>query len=316
MNFGNDTGERVTEFIITGFDHLPHQKLLGFLILITYFLILLSSSLNVCIIATDRQLHTPMYIFICNLALADIIFTTTASTTMISVLLAEVKTISFYSCISRMYLYHLCDITMCLALTLMAADRTIAITCPLRYHSILTNTRSVVLILLSWLLGMAALSPVVATANSLPYCQPILKYVFCDYPVLVRAACVNPEDYFLVSTIIALWLLCGQFPLILSTYVAIIYTIAKLSNTDSRSQVINTCLSHFLVVACYYAPKLVSVLLTRVGVQLNLTERNALLIIATLVPSLINPTVYCLRTKEIRKRLIKIFSINSVTVAK
>uniref|UniRef100_A0A4W5LXA9 G-protein coupled receptors family 1 profile domain-containing protein n=1 Tax=Hucho hucho TaxID=62062 RepID=A0A4W5LXA9_9TELE len=90
----------VEEFTITGFDHLSHQKLLGFLIFITYFLVLLGSGTNICIIVTDRRLHTPMYLLICNLAVVDIMFTTSISTTMISVLLAEVKTISYYSCIS------------------------------------------------------------------------------------------------------------------------------------------------------------------------------------------------------------------------
>uniref|UniRef100_A0A8C1JHN1 G-protein coupled receptors family 1 profile domain-containing protein n=1 Tax=Cyprinus carpio TaxID=7962 RepID=A0A8C1JHN1_CYPCA len=64
----------VQGFIITGFDHLQNQKLLGFLILITYMLILLGNGINLCIILTDRHLHKPMYILICNLAVVDIMF--------------------------------------------------------------------------------------------------------------------------------------------------------------------------------------------------------------------------------------------------
>ncbi|XP_020321195.2 olfactory receptor 10G4-like [Oncorhynchus kisutch] len=317
MSSVNFTGKNVEEFTITGFDHLSHQKLLGFLIFITYFLVLLGSGTNICIILTDRRLHTPMYLLICNLAVVDIMFTSSTSTTMISVLLGEVKTISYYSCISRMYIYHLGDITGCLALSVMALDRTIAISNPLRYHSILTNARIFVLIIASWFIGIICLGIALAWADfdNLPYCQPIIRYVFCDYPALIRAACVNPEPYFLIPTILALWLLAGQFPLIILSYVKIIYTLLRLPNSESRAQGFNTCICHIIVVSCYYAPKLVSVLLTRIGVRLNLTERNALMIIATLLPSLINPTVYCLKTKEIRKRLVQILSLKKRTVS-
>ncbi|XP_010864455.2 olfactory receptor 6N1-like [Esox lucius] len=304
----NFTGHNVEEFTITGFDHLSHQKLLGFLIFFTYLLVLLGSVTNICIITTDRRLHTPMYILICNLALVDIMYTTSASTTMISILLAEVKTISYYSCISHMYVYHLGDIEECLALTVMALDRTVAISSPLRYHTILTNTRIFLLIIASWLIGFGAMGVLAAQADSLPYCQPIIRYVFCDHPAMIRAACVNPEPYWMLGIIFGIWVLGVQFTLILLSYVKLIYTVLRLPNTGSRVQVFNTCISHIIVVSSYFTPKIVSVFLTRIGVKLSLTERNAILIAATLLPSLINPTVYCLKTKEIRRRLVQILT--------
>ncbi|XP_029501298.2 olfactory receptor 10G7-like [Oncorhynchus nerka] len=219
--------------------------------------------------------------------MVDIMFTTSTSTTMISVLLAEVKTISYYSCISSMYIYHLGDITGCLALSLMALDRTIAISTSHRYPSILTNPR------LFRLKGLGVMGVVAAQADSLPYCQPIIRYVFCDYPAMVRAACVNPEPYWMLPTILGLWLVAAQLTFILLSYVNLIYTVLRLPNNESRVKVFNTCICHIIVVSCFYAPKLVSVLLTRIGVRLNLTEPNA-------SPSLINPVVFCLKTKEIR----------------
>ncbi|XP_051767256.1 olfactory receptor 10G4-like [Ctenopharyngodon idella] len=303
----NYTVNKIDSFIITGFDHLQNQKLLGFLILITYMLILIGNSINLCIILTDRHLHKPMYILICNLAVVDIMFSSTCSTTMISVLLAEIKTVSYYSCISRMYLYHVGDFTECMALTLMAIDRLLAIRLPLRYHSIVTNLRTFLLIFLTWVISFTALAILTSVADNLPYCQPVIRYVFCEYASMVRAACVNAEPYFAPSTILSIWVLGGQFPFIMCTYGVLAYSVTKLSNNASRKQMINTCLSHLIVLLSFYAPKLVSYLLTRIGVVLALTERNALLIIASLIPPLINPTVYCTRTKEIRKRIVGAF---------
>ncbi|NP_001243271.1 odorant receptor 106-10 [Danio rerio] len=298
--------KNVDSFIITGFDHLQNQKLLGSLILISYMFILLGNGINLCIISTDRHLHKPMYILICNLAVVDIMYSSTCSTTMISVLLAEIKTVSYYSCISRTYFFNLGDLTECMALTLMAIDRLIAINLPLRYHSFVTNSRILWLIFLTWIFSFAVIGFLTYVADTLPYCQPIIKYVFCSYSSLVRAACVDPEPYFAISTVYSMVTLCGLFPFILCTYAVLAYSVTKLANS-SRKQMINTCLSHIIVLFSFYLPKIVYILLTRIGLVLTLTERNAVLIVSCFVSLLVNPTVYCIRTKGIRKRITDIF---------
>ncbi len=303
----NYTVNNVDSFLITGFDHLQNQKLLGFLILITYMLILFGNGINLCIISTNRNLHKPMYILICNLAVVDIMFSSTCCTTMISVLLAEIKTVSYYSCISRMFFYHFGNFTVYMALTLMAIDRLIAIRLPLRYHSIVTNSRTFLLIFLTWLITIALMGVLTSVVDNVPYCQPVIRYVFCDYPSMIRAACVNPEPYFFLPAMINLWWFCGLFPFVMCTYGVLAYSVTKLSNNSSKKQMINTCLSHLIVLLSFYVPKLVSNMLTQIGVVLTLTERNAILIVASLIPPLINPTVYCTRTKEIRKRLAAVF---------
>ncbi|NP_001243279.1 odorant receptor 106-5 [Danio rerio] len=298
--------KNVDSFIITGFDHLQNQKLLGSLILISYMFILIGNIINLCIISTDRHLHKPMYILICNLAVVDIMYSSTCSTTMISVLLAEIKMVSYYSCITRTFFYHVADIAECMALTLMAIDRVVAIRLPLRYHSIVTNLRTFCFIFVTWLMGFAAVGFFTSVLDKSPYCQPLIKYAFCSYSSLVRAACVDPEPYFVISTIYSMVPLCGLFPFVMCTYAFLAYSVTKLSNS-SRKQMINTCLSHLIVLLSYYAPKVVTILLTRIGVVLTVTDRNAILIAASLVPPLINPTVYCTRTKEIRRRLSDFF---------
>lgn len=67
-----------------------------------------------------------------------------------------------------------------------------------------------------------------ADFDSLPYWQPIIQYRFCESLALIRAAYVNPEPYFLMPTILALWLITEKFPLILVTYVKIIYPLLRL----------------------------------------------------------------------------------------
>ncbi|XP_073771175.1 olfactory receptor 10G4-like [Danio rerio] len=212
----------------------------------------------------------------------------------------------YYSCISRTYFFNLGDLTECMALTLMALDRLIAISLPLRYHSFVTNSRILWLIFLTWILSFALIGFLTYVADTLPYCQPIIKYVFCSYSSLVRAACVDPEPYFAISTVYSMVTLCGPFPFILCTYAVLAYSVTKLANS-SRKQMINTCLSHIIVLFSFYLPKIVYILLTKIGVVLTLTERYAVLIVSCFVSLLVNPTVYCIRTKEIRRKITDIF---------
>nr|XP_033487586.1 olfactory receptor 2C1-like [Epinephelus lanceolatus] len=78
----------------------------GVVILITYVLTLLANAVNILFIIFDRKLHKPMYLLICNLAVVDIVYTSSASPTMIGVLLAGVKTISYVPCLIQMFVFH------------------------------------------------------------------------------------------------------------------------------------------------------------------------------------------------------------------
>lgn len=313
MGTRNYTTVQVSEFIITGFDHLSHQNLFGVLILITYILILFFCCTNLTIILSDRRLHSPMYILICNLAIVDIMFSSSSSITMIGAAVAGMKVIAFNSCVTSMITYHLGDVNMCLTITLMAVDRMVAITFPLRYNSILTNTRCIMAILACWMIGLGSMVPNALAVTSIPYCRNKIRYVFCDYPAIIRTGCLNPGPFFAVSVMKGLWLFCHLL-LILASYVAIVYTVLRLKDKGGRKKTFSTCFSHIIVVLAYYAPKIVSVLLTRVGVKLNLTERNAVIIVASMLPPLINPVTYCLTTKELRRRLLGLVSKKRVTV--
>ncbi|KAK1169545.1 olfactory receptor 10G4-like [Acipenser oxyrinchus oxyrinchus] len=296
----------ITEFIITGFNDLEHPKAVGIVILIIYSLILLGSTTNICIIVSDKRLHTPMYFLICNLAIVDIMYSSSASVTMLTILLVGVKTVSYKPCAAQMFLYHMGGLMEAFAIGLMAFDRLVAISNPLRYHSIITTNRILLLTITTWIISSSFMGFITGIVGGLPYCRPVIKYTFCDYPGLVRAACVNPDDYFVLTTIVAFFVSFGNFGFIVLSYLRIIWVVVKMSS-DGRKQAFSTCFSHLIVVACYFVPRFVSIILTRVGLVLALSERNGLAIAATLGPSLVNPLIYCLRTKEIRIRVLRIF---------
>ncbi|XP_067102790.1 olfactory receptor 1M1-like [Osmerus mordax] len=114
-----------------------------------------------------------------------------------------------------------------LTITLMAFDRLIAISYPLRYHTILSNRTMCLLIVVIWAIGR-----------------------------LVRAACVDPTMYFKIASTLFNCVLWTNFCLIIVSYMRIIYAVIKMSSSTHRKKTFSTCISHVVVVACFFFPKM------------------------------------------------------------
>ncbi|XP_060799527.1 olfactory receptor 6N1-like [Neoarius graeffei] len=304
----NVSRKTISEFVITGFDHFAKPMILGIVILTVYILVMLGNLTNICFIIMDKRLHQPMYLFICNLAIADMLYCTCSCPTMIRNLLAGFKTISYASCMTQLCVFGLGFVMEVFTISVMAFDRLLAIIKPLRYHSILTNVRSIILTFLLWILGSATIAVVPGTVLPLPVCYTTLKFLFCDYGSVVRATCVDPNPYFDLMAILSFFLLFGTFSFIFGSYIMIFIVVFKMTSKGSKKKVFNTCFSHLIVVVCYYSPTFVINILTRTGVVLTIEERNGFRICTILGPSLVNPFIYSFSTKEIRKKILRIMS--------
>uniref|UniRef100_A0A3Q3CVV8 G-protein coupled receptors family 1 profile domain-containing protein n=1 Tax=Haplochromis burtoni TaxID=8153 RepID=A0A3Q3CVV8_HAPBU len=272
-----NTSINVTHFIIGGFDTLSRPIAVGVVILITYLLAVLANMANIMFIISDKRLHKPMYLLICNLAVVDIMYTSSCSPTMIG---------SF-------------------VLAVMALDRFIAIIYPFQYHSYLTNTRVLVLTFIVWFVNWFFMCYIPATVVPLPHCSSRLRYTFCDFAAELRTTCVNPDKYFNEVAIVAFFILFFTFIFICLSYCGILLFV-KLSSNNEKKKIGSTLVSHLICVIVHYCPAFVRIIFTRFGVVLTLEERQGLLIGAVLGPCLVNPFVYCLRTKEIKNTIFKI----------
>ncbi|XP_039453955.1 olfactory receptor 1019-like [Oreochromis aureus] len=295
----------VTHFIIGGFDTLSRPIAVGVVILIIYLLAVLANMANIMFIISDKRLHKPMYLMICNLAVVDIVYTSSCSPTMIGVLLAGVNTVSYVECLIQMCAFTLGTSMESFVLAFMALDRFIAIIYPFQYHSYLTNTRVLVLTFILWFVNWCFMCYMPATVVPLPHCSSRLIYSFCDFAAIIRTTCVNPEKYFNEAAIIMFFILFFTFVFISLSYCGILLFV-KLSSNNEKKKMGSTLVSHLICVILHYCPAFVHIIFTRFGVVLTLEERQGLVIGAVLGPCLVNPFVYCLRTKEIKHKLFKI----------
>ncbi|XP_058269075.1 olfactory receptor 10G4-like [Hemibagrus wyckioides] len=304
----NVSGKNINEFVFTGFDNLEKPVVVGIVILTVYILAMLANFANIFFIVLDKHLHQPMYVFICNLAIADMLYCTCSCPTMIGILIVGFKSISYVSCIIQMYGFGLSYIIEVFTISVMAFDRLVAIIKPMHYHSILSNDRSVILTFLLWILGSVAIAVVPGTVVPLPLCSSTIKYVFCDYAAVIRTTCVDPNPYFDLMSGFISFLTFGTFSFICITYLNIVIVVVKMTSKSSKKKMFHTCLSHLFVIICFFGPTFIIAVLTRLGVALSLEERNGLKVGTILGPSLVNPFIYCFRTKEIRNKILRIVS--------
>ncbi|KAK2846762.1 hypothetical protein Q5P01_009761 [Channa striata] len=297
---------RETGFIIGGFDTTKSPVVVGVVILIAYVVAVVANMVNILLITNDKKLHKPMYLLICNLAVVDILYTSSTSPTMIRVLVAGVKTVSYVPCLIQVFAFNLGGVMEMFAIAVMAFDRLLAVSCPFHYHSYLTNARTLVLTYILWMVGFSFVSIFPVLLLPLPHCYSVLKYAFCDYASIIRTACVDPNYYFNILAIVTFFLVFFTFVFICLSYVGIIFFV-KLSSNYEKKKMVSTCLTHLIVVTCYYCPVFIVSTLTRLGVVLTLEARNGLIIGSILSPSLVNPFVYCLRTKEIKEKIVNMF---------
>ncbi|KAM9468453.1 olfactory receptor-like protein OLF3 [Clarias gariepinus] len=317
MSVKNDSWNVINEFIFTGFDNVERPLTVGVVILILYLLTIIANTANIGFIVTDKRLHQPMYLFICHLSIVDMVYCTSSCPTMIGILLVGYKTISYRPCMIQMFAFQFSGAMEIFAIAVMSIDRLVAISTPLRYSSLMTNFRCVSITILLWFVLASVLSMLPASVAPLPVCYSTVKYMFCDYASVTRATCADPEPYFNNVSILTTCIILVTVSLICLSYINIVVVVSRMTSNKDKKKAIHTCLSHGIVLVCYYVTNLTRILLTRVGVVLTLQERNGLMVGSIIVPSLMNPFIYCFRTKEIRSKLFKMFlKVNPVAQRK
>ena len=128
------------EFILTGFTDHPELKTLLFVVFLTVFLITMVGNLGlVILISKEHHLHTPMYIFLGNLALVDSCCACAVTPKMLRNFFSKNRMISFYACMAQFYFLCTVETADCFLLAAMAYDRYVAICKPLQYHTMMSK---------------------------------------------------------------------------------------------------------------------------------------------------------------------------------
>ncbi|XP_008050797.1 olfactory receptor 10G9-like [Carlito syrichta] len=295
----------VITFILTGLPHTPALDTPFFGIFLgIYVLTVVGNLLILLVIWVDSHLHIPMYYFLTNLSFIDMWFSSVTVPKMLMTLLSPAgRAISFHSCMAQFYSFHFLGSTECFLYTVMSYDRYLAISYPLRYTSMMSGKVCALLAISTWLSGSLHSAVQTILTFRLPYCGPNeIQHYFCDGPPLLKLACADTSANEVVIFVSVGIVASSCFLLIVLSYVSIVCSILKIRTSEGRHRAFQTCASHCIVVLCFFVPC--------VFIYLRPGSRDAVdgfvAVFYTALTPLLNPVVYTLRNKEVKKALLKL----------
>ncbi|XP_006165984.2 olfactory receptor 7A5-like [Tupaia chinensis] len=301
MKPGNDT--HISEFLLLGLSEKPELQPLIFGLFLSMYLITVCGNLLI-ILATisDSHLHTPMYFFLSNLSFADICVTSTNIPKMLVNIQTQSKVITYAGCITQVFFYIVFLVLDDFLLTVMAYDRYVAICHPLHYTVIMNPWLCGMLVLASWIIGVPYSLLQTLMALRLSFCTHVeIPHFFCELYQMIHLACSDTFLNAMVTYFATVLLGIGPLTGILYSYSKIISSICAISSAQGKYKAFSTCASHLSVVSLFYCTSL-GVYLSA-GAARSSPSSAAASVMYTVVTPMLNPFIYSLRNKDIKRAL-------------
>ncbi|KAM5171549.1 olfactory receptor 11L1-like [Mantella aurantiaca] len=278
-----------------------------FLFLVIYCITICGNLLVITLVSYSKSLHSPMYFFLSQLSLSDILLATDILPNMLHAVLMKETVISFSDCISQFYFFCISEMSECLLLTVMCYDRYLAICKPLHYTLAMSFQLCWILIVTCWIMSALVVLIPTLTISQLKFCGPnIVDHFYCDLDPILQLSCSDTSIVILETKFLNSAFVLIPFFLIIVSYVYIIITIFKIPSITGRQRVFSTCSSHLTVVSIFYGMLVCVYLVPSKGYSWNITKFLSLLY--TVVIPLMNPMIYSLRNKDLRKAVAKIIN--------
>ncbi|KAK9521486.1 hypothetical protein VZT92_021287 [Zoarces viviparus] len=282
-------------------------------LLFAYVFILITNVGIVILIWTERSLHQPMYLLFCNLSINDVM----GNSLLVPRLLADLlvppseRLIHYYECLMQAFTTHMFSTNAHTVLMIMAFDRYVAISNPLRYNTIMTNRMVMKLTVWAWGVALVLVGILLGLTIRLNRCRTMIRNPYCDNASLFKLSCESVlinNVYGLTFTIV---LLSSSIGSIIITYSKITAACLTSKSKSLNSKALKTCSTHL----CLYLIMLISglILITLHRFPQYTEYRKISAILFNVVPGSLNPVIYGLQSQEIHKCLSKIFKLKKVT---
>ncbi|XP_003945016.1 putative olfactory receptor 2I1 [Saimiri boliviensis] len=288
-------------FLLLGFSDWPSlQPVLFAFVLLCYLLTLTSNAALVLLVVRDPRLHTPMYYFLCHLALVDAGFTSSVVPPLLANLRGPALWLARSHCTALLCASLALGSAECVLLAVMALDRAAAVCLPLRYAGLASPGLCRALAGASWLGGLANSVAQTALLTQRPLCAPrLLDHFICELPALLKLACGGDgdatESQMFAARVVILLL---PSAVILASYGAVARAVCRMRSSGSRRRAVGTCGSHLTAVCLFYGSAVYTYL--QPAQRYDQARGKFVSLFYTVVTPALNPLIYTLRNKEVK----------------
>ncbi|XP_008294077.1 odorant receptor 115-15 [Stegastes partitus] len=272
----------------------------------SYLLIMVANIGIVVLVFLDKNLHQPMYLLFCNLPVNDIV----GNSIMVPRLLSDIllppsrRLISYYECVVQAFTTHMFGTTSHTILMIMAFDRYVAICNPLRYASIMTNRMVLKLTVSAWGVAFVLVAVLLGLTIRLNRCRTLITNPFCDNASLFKLSCESVfinNVYGLTFTVVLFTASIGTMVL---TYTRITVVCLISRNKSLNSKALKTCSTHLVVYLIMMFNGMSIITLHRFPQYSDYRKLSAILF--HIIPGSLNPIIYGVQSKEVRKFLSRL----------
>ncbi|XP_044875592.1 putative olfactory receptor 52P1 [Mauremys mutica] len=273
---------------------------------IFYIIGLLGNFTVLFVVGKEQTLHKPMYLLLCMLAVTDIGISTSTVPNTLCIFWFYLKSITVGGCLTQTFFLHAVYTMHSAVLVTMAFDRYVAICNPLRYATILTNTRIANLGLVGLIRAVLFILPMPLLLSRLPFCaNRIIPHTYCDHIAVAKTSCGDITVNRMYGLVIVFLVIGLDLKLIVLSYGLIIRAVLRISSKKTHQKALNTCTAHICVVLISYVSVLFTTLTHRFGQGIAPHVHIILANLYVLLPTMLNPIIYGVKIKELRDKVVK-----------
>ncbi|XP_061923495.1 olfactory receptor 13D1-like isoform X1 [Entelurus aequoreus] len=298
----------LTFFYLTGLSHMTTKlRLLLFCTtLLCYCVILLVNGVLIVTIVLEKNLHEPMYVFLCNLCVNALYGTAAFYPKFLYDLLSDSHMISYFGCLLQLYVIYSYAATEFSILAVMAYDRYVAICRPLEYHSVMTKTWVVFLVAFSRLVPLFSQGITWVLTSKLQLCGSYIQKLYCENWSILTLSCTSITTNSSVGFTFTMFYL-GYDIFIFCSYVQLIKL--ALRSKEGKKKFSQTCVPHLLCLLNVTVALLFDLMYARYGSEsMDQSLRNFMAIQFLMIPPLLNPIIYGLKISRVRNNILKYFT--------
>ncbi|KAL0629498.1 Olfactory receptor 51A7 [Plecturocebus cupreus] len=279
----NDTEMEILRFVLLGIPGLEKSHIwISIPFSSVYLLSLMGNFTILLLIKTEQSLHEPMYYFLSMVSISDLGLSLSSLPTTLGLFLFDVHEIHAAACFAQEFFIHLFTVSGASVLSVMAFGRYSSKT------GVFLTSKNILLIL-----------PLPFPLQWLKYCrQKLLSHSYCLYQDVMKLACSD-------NTVNVAYGLCAALSTMLDlvfiifSYIMILKTVLGIATPREQFKALNTCISHVCAVLIFYVPMLSAAMLHRFARDVAPMIHVLMADMFLLVPPLMNPIVYCMKTCQI-----------------
>lgn len=304
----NTTSSSSNFFLLTAFPGLEVAHIwISIPVCCLYTIALVGNSMIFFVIIVEQSLHKPMYYFLSMLSVVDLGLTISTLPTVLGVLWFHSGEISFKACLIQMLFVHAFSFLESSVLAAMAFDRFMAICNPLKYATVLTHMMIMVIGLVICLRQVIFLFIMALALKSISfYGGQELSHPFCYHPDVIKYSYSNPWISSFSGMFLQLYLCGTDLLFILFSYAFILHTVLNIVAPKKKRKALSTCVCHLCAVTVFYMPMISLSITHRLLKSTPKVVCSVLANVYLLLPPVLNPVIYSLKTKTIRQAVLQL----------